>query len=199
MSTALVPTQSLPPAVRLKPIHQLFAEKYLDYFDVGRAAAEAGWAQWHDSEHELERIGRGLLRRADIAAYVEQELTARLRGHGVEKGKVLKEICRISFFDPARLYYENGNPLPINEVDRDTRAAISGIEVEDIQVGSGEERRQIGVVRKYKVINKKDTLEQLAKHLQLFPKDGQEGSTTNNFFAPGSAPQFNVNFVGVKK
>lgn len=39
--------------------------------------------------------------------------------------KTLLEIARIAYFDRRRLYREDGAPIPVQELDDDTRAAIS--------------------------------------------------------------------------
>lgn len=50
------------------------------------------------------------------------------------------------------------------------RRAISGIEVESVFAGSGDNRKQIGVLKKIRISPKIAALEKLGDHLGLFTK-----------------------------
>lgn len=42
--------------------------------------------------------------------------------------RILRERARLAFFDPQKLYDENGRRIPIHKLDKDTAAAIVAIE-----------------------------------------------------------------------
>ena len=44
--------------------------------------------------------------------------------------RVLEEVRRLSFSDPRKLFRKDGTPIPITELDDDTAAMISAIEVD---------------------------------------------------------------------
>jgi phage terminase small subunit len=76
---------------------------------------------------------------------------------------VLREIARLGFSDPRKLFDENGNLKPIHELDDDIAAAVAGIDV--VVRGDGENALQ---VRKIKFWDKNNALEKLGKHLRLW-------------------------------
>jgi hypothetical protein len=90
---------------------------------------------------------------------------------------VIAELAAIAFLDPAKFYDESGNLLPIHDMPEAARRAITGIDVEEIFAGKGEERRQIGVLRKIRFAGKQGALDLLAKHLGLFKDAGPVSQT----------------------
>lgn len=93
-----------------------------------------------------------LREKAEVAAVVTRE-------------RLLREISRLAFSDPRRLVNESGAMVPFHELDDDTAAAISSVEVDEY-----------GKV-KYKLWDKGAAQEKLAKHLGLYEKDnGQKGA-----------------------
>jgi phage terminase small subunit len=82
----------------------------------------------------------------------------------ITQDRVLKEYARIGFFDPRKLFDETGIPLPIGQIDDDTAAVISGIDVATI----GNAEHGIGEVLKLRLSNKIGALDSMAKHLGMF-------------------------------
>lgn len=81
---------------------------------------------------------------------------------------VLREYKKLGFFDPRKLFDDDGKPIPINQLDDDTAAAIAGLDVLEEYEGHGEERTFIGYTKKYKITDKKGALDSIAKHLGMF-------------------------------
>lgn len=81
--------------------------------------------------------------------------------------RVLDELMRIAFFDPAKLFDNTGRPKPISEIDQDTRAAIVGLSVLDEFEGRGQDRQQIGTVKQYKIADKRKALDTMVRMLGL--------------------------------
>lgn len=168
----------------LSRFEKLFIREYLDCFDVGKAAEEAGartpeGCTERQRRYRLDRTGRRVMRRRAVGDEVERRLTDSLRGLGVEKGKVLAELCHIAFFRAGKLFAPDGSPIQINELDDATQAAIAGIELEERYEGHGEDRIFVGYVRKYKIINKTEPLKLLGSHLKLFLEKEQESGGTD--------------------
>ena len=80
--------------------------------------------------------------------------------------RILKEMARIAFFNPKRLYDANGNLLPIQAWPEDVAAAISGMEVvkRNLTAGDG----LVDEVMKPRAWDKPKALEMLAKTLAMF-------------------------------
>ena len=80
----------------------------------------------------------------------------------VTRERLLREIGRLAFCDPRKLTNEDGTFKPLHELDDDTAAAISSIEVDEY-----------GKV-KYKMLDKGPAQEKLAKYLGLYEKDNRQ-------------------------
>lgn len=78
--------------------------------------------------------------------------------------RVLKEMARMAFFDARKLFDADGMPLPVDQLDDDTAAAVVGVDV----VTVGNQDMGVGQVRKIKLADKGKGLEMLARHLSMF-------------------------------
>lgn len=87
------------------------------------------------------------------AALAEREAEA-MENAGISLTRTWMEIRRIAYFDPAKLVGEKGEHLPLHKIDEDTRAAISGVEVEELYDGTGRDKSRIGDVKRYRVASK---------------------------------------------
>jgi phage terminase small subunit len=144
----------------------LFAEAYLECFDSEKAALAAGADQWYEGS-KIAAWGRYALRNPKVAAYIDKRVGPYMRARGVERGRILEEMRRIALFDVRKLYHEDGALKEPQELDDETAAAVLSLEVEEEYAGRGDERENIGRVRKYKAINKEKTLALLAEHLGI--------------------------------
>lgn len=88
--------------------------------------------------------------------------------------RVNREIARIAFFDPRMRFAADGRPRQVIDLDDDTAACITGIDVLEEDEGSGENRVLVGHVKKYKVANKNTALEKAANILRMFEKEADE-------------------------
>ena len=77
----------------------------------------------------------------------------------IDTVRTLREVSRIAFCDPGRIFDQDGMLLPLDLVDDDTRAAISSVELD-------EEGRPV----KVKFWSKVEALSAAMKHLGLFEK-----------------------------
>ena len=69
-----------------------FAESYLRTMDAGRSAIEAGY-----SEHSAPSIGSRLLKKPQVAAYLNQLSAEIAEKTGVECGEIVAELRKIAF------------------------------------------------------------------------------------------------------
>jgi phage terminase small subunit len=85
-----------------------------------------------------------------------------LAAAGITRAQIVRELGRIAFSDPRKILNDLGGMKPMSELDDDTAAVIAGMDVEELYQGRGEEREQIGHVKKLKLWNKREALAELA-------------------------------------
>ena len=153
-----------------------FIEEYVIDCDATNSAIRAGF-----SERTSDSIGHQLLGKPLIADAIAPARAKLARKADVTAERVIAEFAAIAFLNPADYYDEDGNLLPIREMPEAARRAITGIDVEEIFAGRGEERRQIGVLRKIRFAQKQPALDSLAKHLGLFQDGAPPTSRTLTF------------------
>lgn len=168
------PTEVLP-AVVARPLSQpeaRFVAEYLVDHNATRAYIASGHSVTHASAAQL---GSQMLRRPHVAAEVrrlEDEELARIRSRaGVSLEKTLTQVNRLAMYDARNLFNEDGSPKQISELDDATAAAIEGVEVLEQYEGSGDERRFVGYLKKYRLAKKTPALEMLMKHLNGYAAD----------------------------
>ena len=100
------------------------------------------------------------------------KITARLRAMAEKAGltveRTLREVARIAYSDPRRLFREDGSLIPVCELDDDTAAAVASIEVAEMGAEVVERTRKI------KFLDKNSALDKAMKHLGLFKADNDQ-------------------------
>jgi phage terminase small subunit len=135
---------------------------YRQVYGVGMKSSEA---------HGPRLVGNGRVR-----AYLAKHAAKTAAEVEVTSERVLKEIARIAFLDPRRIYAPDGSLLETHEWQDDIAAAVSGIETMERQVGDGTEV----VTKKVRFWNKNTALEQLTKILQTIKDAGPTQNVTLN-------------------
>lgn len=143
----------------LSPKQQRFVAEYLKDSNATQAAIRAGY-----SRKTAKSQGARLLTNVDIA----QAVTKRVEQVGITADVVLGELLRIARADIGQAYGKDGRLLALKDMPEDVRRAISGIDVEEIFEGYGDERKPVGNLVKLRFWDKPRTLELLGKHLKLF-------------------------------
>lgn len=174
----------------LTPKQQRFVTEYLIDLNGKQAAIRAGY-----SPKTAEVQACRLLSNVKVSAAVAEGQKTVAEKLGITHEKVLKEYARLAFLDIRRAFDDAGRLLPIHEIDDDTAAAISGLEVEHTlaAIGVDEElegqphggalkrmrgREMVGQLAKIKLSDKRAALDSLAKHLGLL-NDPSAGVTVN--------------------
>lgn len=143
------------------PDVKVFIEQYKVDFNGRRAAIAAGY-----STRSADSTASRLLRTAKVKQEIAQhqaDTAAILKAEvGITLERTLKEIARISFFDPRRMFHADGTPRSISELDDDTAAVIAGLDVSEQRDGDG---LVVGQIKKWKLSDKKGALDLLMKHL----------------------------------
>lgn len=151
---------------KLTPRQQRFVDEYLIDLNATQAAIRAGY-----SKNGAEVTASKLLRVAKVSAAIAKAQEKRAARTGINQDRVLKELARIAFFDPRKLFRASGEPIDIQDLDEDVAAVLAGL---DIVVERTEEGRDgYSAVRKYRLTNKMSAIEAAMRHLGMF-KDSLE-------------------------
>lgn len=141
----------------LKPLHRELA--YL--VSMGTKPTEAMRRLRPDSKRP-DVMASKLMRRPDVQECVAYLKSNALEAASITTAQIARELGRIAFLDPRKLFDADGNLRPLEQLDDDTAAAIAGIDVEELFSGRGEERTQTGVAKRVKLWNKREALADLA-------------------------------------
>ena len=149
----------------LTPREKRFAEEYLLDLNVKQAALRAGYS----GKSAVSTVYTQLRRKPELREAIDAGLEARAARTRVSADRVVQELSRIAFFDPRRLFAEDGSPLPIGELDADTAAAVSALDLR---------QQEDGVTLRLRVCDKLRALELLARHLGMDRAADVEGEST---------------------
>ncbi len=109
----------------LTPKQQKFVEEYLIDLNATQAAIRAGYSEKTACEQ-----GSRLLANVKVSVAVAEARKHLAAQSGITLERVQKEYARLAFVDVRKLFDGAGNLIPIHEMDDDTAAAISGLEVD---------------------------------------------------------------------
>lgn len=149
----------------MTPKQAAFVQQYLVDKNATQAAIRAGY-----SAKTASSAGERLLRNVEICAAIDRGLSDLAGRLGITAERVLLERSRLAFLDVRKLFRDDGRPKPVTELDDDTAAGIAGLEVAEIFEGSGEDRRFVGYLKKYKLAGKDPSLAALEKYFGLNEK-----------------------------
>lgn len=177
--------------MKLTPKQTLFVAEYLaNGFNATQAAISAGY-----SASTAQEQGSRLLSNVMVAREIERVQKPRLERLGITAERVLQELALMAFANMLDYMTvgDNGHAdVDLSKLTREQAAAIQEISV-DTTGGSGDgERRQVLRTR-FKLCDKRGSLELLGKHLKLFT-DKVEASgpiqtnITVRFVAPNGRP-----------
>ena len=160
----------------LLPKQAKFVAEYLISGNATQAAIHAGYSPKTAHVIGLENLKKPVIASllAEKQVSIAKRQDERLEAMELTKERIAREIARIAFFDPRKMFHADGRPKEITELDDDTAAAIVGIEVLEEWDGSGENRVLRGYVKKYKVANKNTAHDQAAKILGMYEKDNEQ-------------------------
>ena len=160
---------------QLNEKQQRFVDEYLVDLNATQAAIRAGYSSNRASE-----IGYQLLHKTTVAAAVARAMAERSRRTGIIADRVLRELARVAFLDPAKVInMDTAEVLP--DVAEDDRAVLSGVKVKYVpHTGVDKDGNLIvetAIEREVKFCDKLKALDMLAKHLGMYDKDVGTGET----------------------
>lgn len=158
--------------------HALFIEAIIaNGGNATDAAIQAGYSPGASARVQ----GSRLLTDPNIAAQVAARRASLIQTMELTTERTLREIARLAYVDPRKFFHPDGRPKGITELDDDTAAALAGMEVTEEWAGQGEDRKIVGVTKKYKLADKNAALEKAMKHLGQYKKDNtQTGQAAAN-------------------
>lgn len=135
-----------------------FIKEYLLDQNATRAAIAAGY-----SEKSAKVTGSRLLTNANVAGEINKKNAEINQKLDLSAERIKLEIARLCYYDPADYWNADGTAKPMHEISEDARRAIGGFECAELFEGSGEERKQAGYIKKFKLMDKGRALELAAR------------------------------------
>jgi len=148
-----------------------FVIQYQKDFNGTQAAIRAGFSPKSAGVIAYELLNKTL----HVKEALQSDINERLQRLGDRADATIEELLKIAHFDIRKLFNEDGSLKPPDQWDDETAAAVGGLQVFEEFVGRGEERTQIGLTKKLKMLDKVKALELLGKHQKLFGSEGNGG------------------------
>jgi len=140
---------------KLSPGHEAFVREYLVDLNGTAAAKRAGY-----SEKTAHVIAHQLLKIPLVRLAIQEGMDSRAKRIEITADRVLQELAKLAFVNTQDLYDDIGNLIPVQDLPRETAAAIHSIKVISTAGSSA--------LQEIKLHDKKTSLELLGKHLVLF-------------------------------
>lgn len=170
---------------KLTQKQEAFCQRYIETGNASEAYRLSYDAE-NMSDEAVRVEAHRLQQNPNVSLRLDQLRDFQLKRHQVTADRVIAEYSRLAFLDIRKAFDEEGRLKPIHELDDDTAAAISGLEVEQLtqpvevdeelegQPHGGSLRRARGKVPggrlvKIKLSDKKGALDSLAKTLGIAP------------------------------
>ncbi|MDR2820948.1 MAG: terminase small subunit [Desulfovibrio sp.] len=151
---------------KLTAKQRMFVAEYLVDLNATQAAIRAGY-----SVKTAYHIGAELLQKTTVSEALQAALMKRERKTEITAEKVLLQYARFAFSDVRQLFSDNGMLKPMSEWPDDAAAAVAGVET--VELGGD----LPGVVRKVKLVDKRASLADVAKHLGMFTEQQEVNGT----------------------
>ncbi|SCM82448.1 Terminase small subunit (modular protein) [uncultured Sporomusa sp.] len=142
-------------AAKLTPQQKRFCEEYMLDLNQTAAAIRAGY-----SPNSANEQASRLLANVNVRAYVDIMMAERSTRVGVSSDRVIRELARLSFSNPAKVVAEDGSIL--DTATEDDLAAVSAIKVKKTTTKAG-----VTIEREVRFTDKNKSLELLARHLGM--------------------------------
>lgn len=152
-------------ATELTPKQEMFIAEYLIDLNGTRAAIASGY-----SAKTAESQASRLLSNVKVAAVIAERQEKRLAKLEITAERVLREIALMGFcnmLDYVTIGKDGQADIDFSNLTREQAAAIQEITV-DTTGGAGDGERRLVLRNKFKLGDKRGSLELLGRHLKLF-------------------------------
>lgn len=133
-----------------------FCEEYIKDLNVTQAALRAGYAEKYAQKEAYK-----LLVNIGIQERIGELRTAASKRNEITVDRIIAEYATIAFLDPSRIFDEDGNCLPLDQIDKASRRAIARIVTQEI--GSGDNK--VGEIKQAITYDKIKALDSLCRVL----------------------------------
>lgn len=160
---------------KLTDKQEMFCREYLIDLNATQAAIRAGYSEKTAKETAYENLTK-----PHIANRIAELKSERVKETKVDANYVLNRLVEIDQMDVLDILADDGSIKPVSEWPKVWRTYMSGIDIAELWEGRGEDREQIGLLKKIKWPDKVKNLELIGKHVdvQAF-KDRKEISGIN--------------------
>ena len=142
---------------------QRFCDEYLIDLNATQAAIRAGY-----SPKTAEAQSSRLLTNVKVKAFIEQAKQQRSERTKIDADWLLQRLAAEATADLADLYNADGSLKPVHEWPDIWRTGlVSGVEIEDLFDGHGEDRTHIGYIKKVKLCPRIKRLELIGRHVKV--------------------------------
>jgi phage terminase small subunit len=143
---------------------EVFIREYLIDGNGARAAEAAGYGK-----NSAAVTASRLLRNAKVREKLGGLTSEHLEKLEITAEKVLQGLAELAYFDPRKMYNQDGTFKKIHEMDEATVHALTGADVEKLfkHFGKGQ-AEEIGTITKVRYADRGLNLERLGRHLKLF-------------------------------
>lgn len=164
---------------KLNARERRFVGEYLIDCDPKRAAIAAGYSKTMAATKAYQWVSNGK-GKPHVLAAVEKALEKHAQKLEMTADRVLSELALMGFAnmkDYIRTTKQGDAFVDLSKLTREQAAAIQEITVDEYMDGHGPEARQVKKT-KFKLAEKRGSLELLGRHLRLFPTkvDSQIGT-----------------------
>ena len=150
--------------MRLTPKQEAFALAYCRLMNASDAYREA-YRAGNMNPKTINEAASRLLKNSKVAARIAELKAPAIAAAGLSAERTLREIARVAYADPRRLFRADGTLVPIVELDEDAAGMIAAIEVD--------ENRRTTRVRMW---DKNQALEKALKYLGLYERENTQRS-----------------------
>lgn len=149
---------------KLTDLQAAFVREYLIDLNASQAIHRAG-----SRAKDLAVAGSNMLAIPKVAAAVEEAIAKRAAKTEIDANWVLRRLAAEAEADIADLYdEETGDLLPVHKWPLIWRQGlVAGVEVNALFEGYGEDRIQVGEVKKLKLSDRVKRLELIGKHVRV--------------------------------
>lgn len=165
-------------AVALTARQSRFVDEYLIDLNATQAAIRAGY-----SKKTAGRTAHENLKKPEIERAIQERMNQRSERTRVDADYVLHRLAEIDQMDVLDIMADDGTLRPVSEWPKVWRQFISAMDVSELWEGVGEDRKQIGLLKKIKFPDKVKSLELLGRHV-----DVQAWRERHEHSAPGGGP-----------
>lgn len=139
-----------------------FCREYIIDCNGTQAAIRAGY-----SEKTANPQSARLLVNVSIKKRIKELQDEAFDSLGIDARYVLKRHVEIDQMDAADIHEIDGSIKPIHEWPKVWRQYLSGMDIAELWEGRGDEKAQIGILKKIKWPDKVKNLELLGKHVEI--------------------------------